>query len=259
MHSCLYEGRVCHKRREPIEHGFEFPLFMVYLDLAELPRLFRSRWLWSADRPAFAWFRRRDHIGDPEQPLDLCVRDLVEERSGWRPTGPIRLLTHLRYGGYAMNPVSFFYCFAANGERLEAVVAEINNTPWGERHCYVLRTGRSDLPGKPIRVRTEKEFHVSPFMPMEQLYGWRFCEPGRQLEMSVTNFDQFDEPIFSATLTLERQEICGRSLARAIWRYPLMTVQVIVAIYWQALRLFLKRAPFFAHPSKRKVVMEAKP
>ena len=256
MHSCLYEGRVRHCRRRPIEHVFEFPLFMVYLDLAELPQLFRGRWLWSADRPAFAWFRRRDHLGDPEQPLDRCVRDLVEERTGWRPNGPIRLLTHLRYGGYAMNPVSFFYCFDAIGGQLEAVVAEVNNTPWGERHCYVLRADQSDRLGTLINVLEKKEFHVSPFMPMEQSYGWRFCDPGRQIEMSVANFDRPDEAIFAAELKLEREEISGRSLARAIWRYPLMTIQVVVAIYWQALCLLLKGAPFFTHPRKHNNTLE---
>jgi DUF1365 family protein len=255
MHSCLYEGRVRHRRHRPIEHGFEFPLFMVYLDLAELPQLFRGRWLWSAERPAFAWFRRRDHIGDPGEPLDHTVRGLVAERTGRRPRGPIRLLTHLRYGGYAMNPVSFFYCFDEGGEKLEAVVAEVNNTPWGERHCYVLRPDRAS---PSFHVRAQKAFHVSPFMNMEQSYRWSFREPGRRVEISVANFDRPDASIFDASLTLERREISGRALARAIWRYPLMTAQVITAIYWQALRLYLKGAPFFPHPDKRDLALEAK-
>jgi DUF1365 family protein len=255
MHSCLYEGRVRHARRRPVEHVFDFPLFMVYLDLAELPELFRGRWLWSIERPGFAWFRRRDHLGDPETPLDVCVRDLVAARTGRRPNGPIRLLTHLRYAGFVMNPVSFFYCFDAQGQQLETVVAEINNTPWGERHCYVLPAS----PGPSSCVRARKEFHVSPFMSMEQSYTWQFGVPGQAVEMCVANFDRPGEPIFDAALRLERREISGRSLARAIGCYPLMTVQVLAGIYWQALRLYCKSAPFFEHPGRRKMGLEAHP
>ena len=129
MHSAIYHGSLRHRRFAPRPHVFGYPLFMVYLDLAELDTVFKGHWLWSTRRAAPARFVRADHLGDPAQPLDQAVRDLVESRGGQRPLGPIRLLTHLRYFGYAFNPVSFYYCFDAAGERVECIVAEVNNTP----------------------------------------------------------------------------------------------------------------------------------
>ena len=120
MNSCVYVGAVRHRRFAPVRHDFRFGMFMMYLDLSELPRVFARRWLWSARRPALAWFRRADYLGDPAVPLDDAVRDLVGLRTGRRPAGPVRLLTHLRYFGYVQNPVSFYYCFAADGERTRA-------------------------------------------------------------------------------------------------------------------------------------------
>jgi DUF1365 family protein len=230
---------------------------MVYFDLDELAEVFRGRWLWSTGRPALAWFRRRDHLGDPERPLADCVRDLVEERTGHRPLGPIRLLTHLRYAGYVMNPLSLFYCFDAAGRHVQAVVAEVTNTPWGERHCYVLEAGATPRPGGSIRKDTAKEFHVSPFMDMRLTYHWSLCEPGRRLRLGIANREPDGELLFDATLALERREVGGWSLARALLRYPLLTFQVVAAIYWQALRLWLKRAPFHSHPRKREAALEA--
>ena len=162
MDSCIYEGRVRHTRRTPAEHSFEYRLFLMYLDLEELPRLFSKRWLWSASGPAVARFRRADHIGDPAMPLDECVRARVEDETGRRPEGPIRLLTNLAYFGHCFNPVSFYYCFDRAGEKVEFIVAEVNNTPWGETDTYVLEC---DTSKRSWRFASAKKMHVSPFMP----------------------------------------------------------------------------------------------
>ena len=250
MESCIYEGRVRHRRRSPVEHAFDFPLFMLYLDLDELPRLFDGNWLWSAKRTAFARFRRNDHLGDPILPLAGCVRDLVELRTGRRPAGPIRLLTHLRYAGFSINPVSFYYCFDSQGDRVVAIVAEVNNTPWGERHCYVISSD-PECRDRAIRARTAKEFHVSPFMEMDLGYAWSFREPGDRLGLRIANYEPDGEVLFEAALGLRRRELSAWSRARILVRYPLITIQIIAAIYWQALRLALAGAPFFPHPRER--------
>jgi DUF1365 family protein len=217
---------------------------MMYLDLAELPRLFDGVPFWSARRRALAWFKRSDYLGDPLKPLDSEVRDLVEARSGLRPSGPIRLLTHLRYFGYCMNPVSFYYCFDARDETLTTIVAEITNTPWGERHQYVL-----PISGDPKLKRFEfdKEFHVSPFLPMDMQYRWCFSVPSERLLVRMQNFKD-GEHSFAATLALRKVPITTGALLGLLIGFPLMTAKVIGAIHWEALKLWIKRTPFYAHP-----------
>ena len=177
MHSAIFQGHVRHRRWSPVEHGFEYRMFMMYLDLQELPEVFSGSWLFSTARRAVARFCREDHLGDAGIPLDQAVRDLVETHCGRRPDGPIRLLTHLRYFGYIFNPVSFYYCFSADDRRLETIVAEVNNTPWRERHLYVLTADQDVGRGRVKRYRPVKEMHVSPFMPMDVSYDWRFTPP----------------------------------------------------------------------------------
>jgi DUF1365 family protein len=224
---------------------------MVYLDLAELPTLFDKYWLWSTRGRALACFRRSDHLGPREQSLEESVRDLVESRTGKRPTGPIRLLTNLSYFGYCFNPVSFYYCFDETGEHLETIVPEVNNTPWGERDTYVLPAGESSGSGKSLRFQPKKSMHVSPFMPMDVEYDWSFTTPLDYLNVYMANFKEGDK-FFDVGLKLQRQEICALSLARVLVRFPFMTFKVIGAIYWQALKLWLKRCPLYVHPDKKK-------
>lgn len=254
--SGMYRGWVRHRRFAPRSHRFRFPLFMMYLDLDEVGDLFRGRWLWAAGRWAPACFLRRDFLGDPAVPLSQAVLDLVEERTGRRPGGAVRLLTHLRYFGYIFNPLKLYYCFGApRGEDgagdapLEAVVAEVHNTPWGEVHRYVLSRDHSEPGGGGYAARHAKTFHVSPFLPMELEYDWRISPPGEDLVVHIAAAPVgAPSRLFDATLRLRRREITGRSLASALLRHPLMTGSVTAAIYFQAARLWWKKIPFFPHP-----------
>ena len=249
LRSAIYEGKVEHRRVGPRPHAFRNRVFLTYLDLDEAGSLCDRRWFWSRKRPNLVWFRRADYLGPREVPLREAVLDRVEGELGRRPAGAVRMLTHLRTFGYVFNPVTFYYCFDA-GENLDAVVAEITNTPWKERHAYVLPAAESVGDGERLRFRFSKDFHVSPFLPMELEYDWSFTAPGERLGVHM-RVARDGQALFDADLALERRPLTGRSLARAALAQPGLSLRVVSAIYWQALRLKLKRVPFHEHPRLR--------
>lgn len=251
MNSCLYEGSVRHRRVDPLKDELRYPFFMAYLDLDELPSCFDGTWMWSARRPAPAWFRRSDYLGDPNVRLSDAVRRLVKERIGVDATGPIRLLTHLRYFGKSFNPVSFYYCLSGDGSRVVAVVADVTNTPWGERHSYVMGVDQAADHGtvKLMRAQFDKQLHVSPLMGMDHTYDWRLTEPDQQLLVHIES-DRNQTKVFDATLSLHRRAMTPRALRAVLIRYPLITSRILVRIYAHALRLKLRGASYFPHPGK---------
>jgi len=250
MKSCIYEGQVRHTRQSPVLHRFRYRVFMNYLDLGELDDVFRGRWFWSTRRWAVARFKRSNHLGPVDQALDESVRDLVEAESGVRPAGPVRLLTNLSFFGYCFNPVSFYYCYGEDGETLEAIVNEVTNTPWGERTTYVLTASSGERQGRTQRFKDAKKMHVSPFMPMDIEYDWCFADPAERLSVFMANAKD-GQRFFDASIVLNRREITSGSLARVLIFYPFITIKVTAAIHWEALRLWVKRCPLYAHPDKR--------
>jgi DUF1365 family protein len=248
VESCIYTGRIDHVRHEPVRHAFGYRIAFLYLDLAELPDVFSGSRLFANERRAAASFRRGDHFGDPHVPLDHAVRELVSSRCGFRPDGPIRLLTLPRVLGHAFNPISLYFCWDRDCASLSAIVAEVTNTPWHERHCYVLPvTTAARAPETPLRFQVGKELHVSPFLEMDYDYDWVIEPPGETLGVSVANLRD-GRRVFQADLALRRRALDPAGLREVFWSPTLAPARVVAAIHWQALRLALRGIPFRTHP-----------
>jgi DUF1365 family protein len=248
LRSAVYEGVLSHARFGPgPTHSFRYKVVLPLLDLAELDHVIGLHPAWSARRASPVRFRRQDFLGDPATSLDRAVRDLVGERTGRVPEGPVAMLAHLRTWGWLFNPICLYFCAdAAERTRdpgpVSSLVAEVENTPWHDRHTYVV--------GSPGRHRFAKELHVSPFLPMGLDYELRYSAPGEHLTVGLDVLHD-DQRLFAATLLLRRRSLDRAALGRLLWNYPAMTHRVTAGIYAHAARLRLKGAPFFSHPARQ--------
>ena len=248
LRSAVYEGRVVHHRFTPVDHRFTYRIAMVLLDLAEVDDVCRLHPLWSNGRANAVEFRRSDYLGPPTVPLDVAVRDLVEARTGDRPTGPVAVLTQLRTWGWLFNPITTYYCYDPTGGSVVATVVEVTNTPWHQRTAYV-------FDGAGVH-RTPKAMHVSPFLPMDLDHRFTLGVPGERLTLAVDDF-RGDDQVFAASMALTRLPAGRRAQGRLLWRFPVMTLRVSAGIYRQALALRWKGVPFHRHPDKHTLTVPA--
>lgn len=248
MESGFYQGSVAHRRSAEIDHEFSVNLFMVCLDITKLPELLDPIPGWSARNPALAWYRRNDHFGQPQQDLAVSVRDRVQKVMGKRPEGSIYLLTHLRYLGYLFNPVSFYYCFDKQ-DNFQAFIAEVHNTPWHEEHVYCVPVSNFDGSNSKFTITLDKDFHVSPFQPMDQHYRITYEEPDEELFVRIESYRNQNRE-FDACLKMSRKPLSVFNAYRMLLRYPFMSFKVTASIYFEALKLWWSGATFYPHPER---------
>ena len=241
LRSSLCEGWVTHQRLGRPGHRFRYHVFMTLLDLDELPALQDRLRLFGHNRLRAVTLRDDDHLFATGEGLRADLRRTAQEAGYALPEGRVELLTHCRVLGYVFNPVSFYYCYGPDGD-LQLTVAEVNNT-YGDRHSYV-------LPGAtpPFEWQTKKVMHVSPFFePDAGTYRWDLAPPGRRVEVGV-DLTRDGDTRLRARLSLDRRPLTDAALASALARLPFITLKVITAIHFEALRLWGKGLRFWDRP-----------
>jgi DUF1365 family protein len=249
VNSALYSGWIAHRRFAPKPHAFRYRIGLLYLDLDEQDAVLGLSPFSGNSRFAPFSFRESDYLkaytGNGTRLID-AVRQLVSQAIGHAPQGSVCLLTQARSWGLSFNPVSFFYCHEADGQ-LAAIVCEVTNTPWRERYHYVLPARAPENLGDfHQHFAVAKAFHVSPFLPPDLEYRMSFSPAAKKIGVHMADW-QGELKLFDATLNLKREALDRASLHRYLRRFPWMTAKTCLAIYWQALRLLLKRAPIFTH------------
>lgn len=240
LQSGLYVGQVRHRRFTPIKHAFNYPVFMPLIDLDELSTLAARVRGFRLGKWGFAAFHHADYFAGESDTKAACL-DKLYALTGERITGKVYALCQLRYLGVYFSPVNLYYIYDTDNQ-WRYVLAEVSNTPWGEKHFYAIPAGK--------RWQHDKAFHVSPFNPIEQRYHWRLKPLGERVHVHLEAHRNDRE--FDATLGMKRRPFTTQTLNKLLIRTPIETVKVLIGIYWQALKLWIKGAPFYPHPGAKK-------
>lgn len=248
MKHLIFTGYVRHRRFYPKKHQFSYKLFMFCLDLANIQNLFKN--IKQVSLETFNWFsfKRKNYLHQSPLPIDTYARQLVMRRYGVYPQGKIYLLTQLSCLGYCFNPISIYFIFDETHENLDYLILEVTNTPWGERHNYVLKHTNTPK-NATYHYQFAKELHVSPFMSMHYSYQLHLKLQKEKIVLHMENHIDGKKD-FDATLILKAQE--NGTIKKVLWHFPLITYKIAAAIYWQALQLWMKGVPFHAHPHSNK-------
>jgi DUF1365 family protein len=243
LRSSLYVGTVMHRRIRPRTHHFRYRAFWLLVDLDELPFLSETLWLFSHNRPGVFSLYDTDHGDGNTTPLRLQIDRQLGEVGLDIGDGRVRLLCMPRTLGYVFNPLSVYFCHHADGT-LAALVYQVHNT-FGERHSYVIpvTTGCGA-----VHQQCEKSFYVSPFMEMNLHYDFRIIVPDEQIAVGMRVATP-EGLLFNAALAARRKELSDGTLIRLCLTFPLLTLKVIAAIHWEALRLWLKGIPYRPRPA----------
>lgn len=242
----IYTGTITHRRFHDKTHEFTYKTWMFYFDINDIENSLASYRSVSSEK--FNWFSyyRRNYLNNINIPLDEAVRELIQQRTGHAPLGKIFLLTHLSCLGYCFNPISIYFVYNSTNDDLENVVLEVTNTPWGEKHYYVLSTP-DEINNNIRKYKFKKALHVSPFMQMDYQYELNLKHTDDQIIVHMSSLRN-GEKHFDATLSLTATKITNNKVFEPSKRFPLMTQKGTLAIYWQALLLWLKGVKFYSHP-----------
>ncbi|MFT6984643.1 MAG: DUF1365 family protein [Psychromonas sp.] len=243
IHSSIYRGEVFHQRFTPREHKFSYKIFFLAIDLDELPLLNKMGPYFKTGRFAPLRFFAPDYLQHKSTITTKDVWDKVSELGGKNKQGRVLFIGQMRCFGLYFSPINSYYCYDQQGQ-LSYLLAEVSNTPWNERHYYLI-----DLNNKPV---CEKAFHVSPFMDMGMNYHWRIKAPADHLNLSIENCtqDKAQEKLFRASIVMTRQPFTNKNLLKNLLAIPMMSAKTVLGIYWQALKLYLKGVPYIGHSKK---------